>query len=149
MLLPPCGDFVLRRNNKPLVLLTGGVGITPAISMLNVEAGSDRDIHFIHAALNSDAHAFKDHVNQLAAANSNITPLYIYSNPCADCKPDAEGFVTAELIAAQLPEDRDVELYFLGPKPFMGAVYKIAKELGVPEGQIHYEFFGPEEELAA
>jgi nitric oxide dioxygenase len=148
-LLPPCGNFVLRRNDKPLILLTGGVGITPAISMLNVEAGSNRDIRFIHAALDSKTHAFKDHVDQLAAANSNISPVYVYSEPCVDCKPDVAGFVTAELIAAHLPEDRDVEFYFLGPKPFMGAVYKIAQELGVPAGQIHYEFFGPEEELAA
>ena len=57
--------------------------------------------------------------------------------------------MTADLIAAQLPEDRDVEFYFLGPKPFMGAVFKIATELGVPEGQIHYEFFGPDEGLVA
>mgnify|MGYP006323355607 FL=1 len=77
------------------------------------------------------------------------TSLYIYSEPGVDCQPDAEGFVTADLIAAQLPEDRDVEFYFLGPKPFMGAVFKIATELGVPEGQIHYEFFGPDEGLVA
>jgi nitric oxide dioxygenase len=31
----------------------------------------------------------------------------------------------------------------------MGAVFKIATGLGVPEGQIHYEFFGPDEELVA
>lgn len=148
-LLPPCGDFTLRRNGKPLVLLTAGVGITPAISMLNVEAQSTRDIRFIHAAINSDMHAFKAHVNQVAAANSKITSLYIYSEPGVDCQPDAEGFVTADLISAQLPEDRDVEFYFLGPKPFMGAVFKIATELGVPEGQIHYEFFGPDEGLVA
>ncbi len=53
----PSGDFTLRKNTKPLILLTGGVGITPAISMLNTEAGSRRDIRFTHAALNRDAHA--------------------------------------------------------------------------------------------
>src|SRR5690606_20900709 len=124
---------------------------TPAISMLNVEAGSGngRDIRFIHAALNSQVHAFKAHVDQLAAANSNISPYYVYSEPSADCKPHSSGFVTAEQIAAQLPEDRDVEFYFLGPKPFMVAMFQIAKKLGVPPTQVHYEFFGPMEELEA
>lgn len=149
MLMPPCGNFVLRRNRKPLVLVTGGVGITPAISMLNVEAKSNREVRFIHASLNTQAHAFKNHVDQLAANNPNISPVYIYSEPSADCHAHATGFVTRELIAEQLPHDRDVEFYFLGPKPFMQQVAKIARELGVPEAQVHYEFFGPEEALVA
>tara|TARA_R110002049_G_scaffold161450_5_gene327003 strand:+ start:3910 stop:5091 length:1182 start_codon:yes stop_codon:yes gene_type:complete len=148
-LLPPSGQFVLRRNDKPLVLLTGGVGITPAISMVNVEASSGREVRFIHAALNSKVHAFKAHVDQLVAANSNISALYVYSDPEPDCAPHATGFVTEDMLAAQLPEDRDVELYFLGPKPFMSAMLKIARNLGVPPSQIHYEFFGPTEELEA
>ncbi|WDE08563.1 NO-inducible flavohemoprotein [Thalassomonas viridans] len=148
-LLPPCGDFTLRKNNKPLVLLTGGVGITPAISMLNSEAGSGRDIRFIHAALDSNVHAFKAHVDQLASKHEHISPLYVYSNPQEHCRPHATGFITEELIARQLPEDRDVEFYFLGPVPFMKAALKIAKNLGLPESQVHYEFFGPSEELVA
>lgn len=148
-LRPPRGDFVLRKNDKPLILLTGGVGITPAISMLNTEASSEREIRFIHAAINSKVHAFKDHVDQLAIANSNVSPLYIYSEPEENCRPHETGFVTKELIAAQLPEDKDVEFYFLGPVPFMSAVLKITKELGVPQSQVHYEFFGPTEELVA
>ncbi|MEZ8801222.1 NO-inducible flavohemoprotein [Vibrio splendidus] len=148
-LLPPCGDFTLRKNKRPLVLLTGGVGITPAISMLNAEAGSGRDIRFIHAALNADVHAFKTHVDQLAVDHDHIAPFYVYSEPSPSCQPHAEGFISKDLIAAQLPHDLDVEFYFLGPKPFMAAALKIAKELGLPDSQIHYEFFGPVEELAA
>jgi nitric oxide dioxygenase len=148
-LLPPAGRFVLRRNAKPLVLLTGGVGITPAVSMLNVEAASGREIRFIHAALNSKVHAFKAHVDQLAAANDNVSALYVYNEPTSECMPHASGFVTADLVASQLPEDRDVEFYFLGPKPFMVSMLRIARELGVPPSQVHFEFFGPTEELEA
>jgi len=145
----PAGDFTLCKNDKPLVLLTAGVGITPAISMLNSEAGSDRNIHFIHAALNSDVHAFKDHVEQLTSQYKNVAPLYIYSDPKAHCQPHSTGFITEQLIAQQLPADRDVEFYFLGPIPFMRAALKIATGLGIPASQIHYEFFGPSEELLA
>ncbi|GGQ14900.1 NO-inducible flavohemoprotein [Shewanella litoralis] len=145
----PSGDFTLRKNAKPLVLLTGGVGITPAISMLNTAAGSGRDIRFIHAAINSDVHAFKQHVDTLAAANNNIKPLYIYSQPQAHCQPHATGFIDASFIEAQLPANRDVELYVLGPIGFMKAALAIATSLGVPASQIHYEFFGPAESLTA
>lgn len=148
-LLAPCGDFTLRRNDKPLVLLTAGVGITPAISMLGAAADSGRDIRFIHAAINSDVHAFKDYVDQLASNNEHISPFYIYSHPEKNCQPHAEGYITKELIEQQLPADCDVEFYFLGPKPFMQAALKIAKELGIPDEQIHYEFFGPSEDLTA
>ena len=145
----PAGDFTLRKNNKPLVLLTGGVGITPAISMLNSEVDSGREIRFIHAAINSKVNAFMDHVNQLAANNDKILPLYVYSNPEQNCQPDATGFITEELIAQHLPDDRDVEFYFLGPLPFMRAALKIANDLKIPPAQIHYEFFGPSEDLIA
>ena len=147
-LLPPCGDFVLRKNNKPLVLLTGGVGITPAISMLNAEANSNRNIHFIHAALNSQVHAFKEHVDELSNGSRNISTYYLYSEPTDICKPDGRGFITSELIASLIPDNRDVEYYVLGPKPFMSAALKIAKELRIPKEQVHYEFFGPSEALA-
>ncbi|MGX9460834.1 NO-inducible flavohemoprotein [Shewanella sp. A14] len=149
MLRSPCGDFVLRKNAKPLILVTGGVGISPAISMLNTEAGSGRDIRFIHAVNNSDAHAFKQHVDQLSMTHDHIKPLYIYSQPKPHCQPHATGFIDASLIAEQLPADRDVEFYLLGPIGFMQAALAIATDLGVPENQIHYEFFGPSEALMA
>lgn len=148
-ILAPCGDFVLRQNNKPLVLLTAGVGITPAISMLNTEAGSNRPIHFIHAALDSQTHAFKAHVNYLAGTHNSIKPCYIYSNPNESCEPHHTGFINQELISQQLGNNNDVELYLLGPKPFMQSALKIAQDIGVPHSQIHYEFFGPKEELIA
>jgi len=42
-----------------------------------------------------------------------------------------------------LPESRDVDAYFLGPKGFMAAMKRQLKAAGVPDAQVHYEFFGP------
>ncbi len=147
-LLAPCGEFVLQDSGKPLVLVSGGVGITPALSMLNAAAASGRRIEFIHAALNSDVHAFREHVDATAQQHGNVRPFYLYNEALPQDKPHAQGFITAELLASRLPADRDVDLYFLGPKPFMQAVYRIAQELGVPAAQTRFEFFGPKEELA-
>ncbi len=148
-LLPPCGNFTLRQNKKPLVLLTGGVGITPAISMLNTEAASGREIRFIHAAINSKTHAFKEHVDALAAKHEHISACYVYNEPTTECQPHAKGFINQTLIASQLPNDKDVELYFVGPKAFMIEAFNISRALGLAEDQVHYEFFGPAEALAS
>jgi nitric oxide dioxygenase len=148
----PCGDFLLEQPvdaQRPLVLVTGGVGITPAMSMLEAAAPSGRPIRFIHAARHGGVHAFRERVDQIAARHDNVEVLYVYDQPRADDRPHATGMVTRELLAQQLPEDRDVDLYFLGPKPFMQAVYRNGLALGVAQDRLRYEFFGPLEELRA
>ena len=146
-LLPPSGEFTLSEHQRPLVLLTAGVGITPAISMLDATAVSEREIQFIHCAINSRVHAFRDHVDEMAEQHDNVRPHYIYSEPLPDDEAHGKGLISRETLDQLLPEDRDVDLYFLGPKPFMRSVRRIVNDLGVPRDQVRYEFFGPLEEL--
>lgn len=148
--LPPCGDFVLDASStRPLVFVTAGVGITPAMSMLETVASTGRPVHFIHAAQHSAVHAFRDRVDALAQAHPNVQPLYLYDQPRPGCAPHRVGRVSTDLLAGLLPEDRNVDLYFLGPKPFMQQVFASAKALHIPESQVRFEFFGPLEALAA
>lgn len=148
-LLPPSGEFTLNHHSRPLVLLTAGVGITPAISMLEATAISDREIHFIHCALNSRVHAFRARVDEMAEQHENVRPHYIYSEPLPGDMAHGEGLITSDTLSRLLPEDHDVDLYFLGPKPFMQSVWHISKSLRIPANQVHYEFFGPAEALEA
>lgn len=144
----PAGEFTLDATaTRPLVLVTGGVGITPAMSMLESAAASGRPIRFIHAARHGGVHAFRERVDLLAAAHDNVRALYVYDAPRDGDEPHEVGYVTDALLARHLPEDRDVDLYLLGPKPFMQAVYRAGRALGVPTAQLRYEFFGPAEEL--
>ncbi|WP_205665190.1 NO-inducible flavohemoprotein [Caldimonas tepidiphila] len=149
--LAPCGDFVLDAEapaSRPLLLVTGGVGITPAMSMLEAAAPSGRPIRFVHAARHGGFHAFRDRVQALAAEHRNVRPVFLYDEPRAGGElPHVGGRISAELLAQQLPADRDVDLYFLGPKPFMQAVYAAALSLGVPAERMRHEFFGPLEAL--
>jgi nitric oxide dioxygenase len=148
----PCGDFTLDAQapaTRPLLLVTGGVGITPAMSMLESVAASGRPIRFIHAARNGGVHAFRARVDELAAQHPNVSVTYVYDQPRPEDNPHATGRVTPELLAQQLPADRDVDLYFLGPKPFMQAVYRDGLALGVAANRLRYEFFGPLEDLEA
>lgn len=144
----PAGEFTLDAQAKrPLVLVTGGVGITPAMAMLESAAASGRPIRFIHAARHGGVHAFRARVDALAAAHANVDAFYVYDTPRDGDAPHAVGLIGEDLLASQLPTDRDVDLYLLGPKPFMRAVYRSGRALGIPEQQLRYEFFGPAEEL--
>ncbi|MBB3193577.1 NO-inducible flavohemoprotein [Roseateles terrae] len=148
--LPPCGDFLLDvESPRPLVLVTAGVGVTPAMSMLEAVAASGRPVHFIHAAQHSGVHAFRSRVDALAQAHPNVQPTYLYDQPRPECAPHRVGRLSTELLAELLPQDRNVDLYFLGPKPFMQQVLASARALEIPAGQVRYEFFGPLEDLAA
>lgn len=147
---PPCGEFVLDSSELPLVLVSAGVGTTPLISMLDHAIHTGRPIVYLHATQNRQAHAFREHVENLAAQHPQLCHAFIYETAEPGDEPHHTGRLSAELLSRYLPEARDqLELYFLGPKPFMQDVYQAALMLGVPEERVHFEFFGPHEQLAA
>lgn len=152
---PPCGEFFLNTNDKherPLVLLAAGVGITPIMSILKtaLEAMPEREIIFIHGCLNEDVQAFKAAIDKLAEANAKLTVHYRYNEPAANGVKregnSSTGFVDAELIESLSPT-RNADYYFCGPKPFMVNIYHELLTWGIPASQVHFEFFGPREEL--
>ena len=144
-LFPPAGEFTLTHSEKPLVLISGGVGITPTLPMLEAALATRRPIHFIHCARNADVHAFRTWVDELAAQHPQLQRFYCYAEQHAAA--DHVGLLTEDVLAQWLPADRDVDAYFLGPKGFMGAVKRQLKALGVPQSQSRYEFFGPAADL--
>jgi len=154
---PPCGEFILdvaAESENPLVLISGGVGITPLLSMLHavVEAGVDREVHFIHAARNGRVHAFADEVRQLAERHGRVHVHICYDEPTDDDRAagrfDTEGRVDLSLLKRVLPSPAG-DFYFCGPMPFMHAVGSALKQWGVDDARIHYECFGPLQPLGA
>jgi ferredoxin-NADP reductase len=64
----PAGEFYLDdRSTRPVVLLSGGVGLTPTISILEhlVDRGVPRDVWFVHAPLFGRHHAMKRYVQEV------------------------------------------------------------------------------------
>ena len=143
-LAPPAGEFVLANSDKPLVLISGGVGITPTLAMLDAALLGTRPVHFIHFARNRSAHAFRAAIEARNARHAQLKRFYVYDEHADEAQaPHAVGLLSSAQLAECLPVSRDVDAYFLGPKPFMRHVKKQLRELGVPEAQTRYEFFGP------
>ncbi|MFZ5491719.1 MAG: NO-inducible flavohemoprotein [Pseudomonadota bacterium] len=141
-LFPPAGDFVLKPGERPLALISGGVGITPTLPMLHAAHEQRRPVTFVHFARSAAVHAFRDWVDDLVARSPQARRFYCHEE-AGGAPIDAHGRVTAELLARALPQARDMEAYFVGPPPFMAAVRRLLGELGVPAPQMHWEFFGP------
>jgi ferredoxin-NADP reductase len=144
----PAGGFNLQRDsNRPVVLLSGGVGITPVLSMLHTLAKQGtRPTWFVHACENGEQHAYKDEVKTVSAKHDNVQHRFAYRQPlAADQLGDdyhVAGLVSKALLQSLLPID-NYEFYLCGPGGFMQACYDILVELGVADDSIHYEFFGP------
>jgi nitric oxide dioxygenase len=153
---PPCGEFILDPAlcaNRPIVLLSGGIGITPIMAMLKSLAHrrAETPIYFIHAARNSRVHALADEVRRIAIEMPNIRTHFRYDAPHADdvkkrlC--DSAGLVDGDFLREWLPTN-DADFYFCGPKPFMTSVFHALKEWGVDESRMHFEFFGPRDDIS-
>ncbi|WP_349970459.1 NO-inducible flavohemoprotein [Pseudomonas caspiana] len=143
-LFPPSGEFTLTASDKPLVLISGGVGITPTLAMLDAALATSRPIHFIHCARNGGVHAFRDWVDGLVVRHPQLKRFYCYAeDDGVSPAGDAVGLLDQARLEQWLPKERDLDVYFLGPKSFMQVVKRQLKAAGVPEKQSRFEFFGP------
>jgi len=145
----PTGHFFLdMARATPVVLISGGVGITPMLSMANaiLEGDSNREVWFFHGCRNRDEHIQKAYVEGLAANHTNFRLHVCYSRPGPE---DAEGRdyqhpgrVAPELLKELLPSN-NFEFFLCGNGAFMKSITDGLEAWGVPEKDVHFEAFGP------
>ncbi|WP_271853487.1 NO-inducible flavohemoprotein [Planococcus maritimus] len=133
----PAGEFVLDvKRDTPVAFVSGGVGITPMMSMFETVATQtpERPVSFLHAARNETVHAFDKDIQQYVATMDNAKYKTLYSD-------DPQGYITRELLEDMI--DVNGEVYVCGPVPFMEKMISELRVIGMTDAQIHYEFFGP------
>lgn len=145
----PAGHFFLDMSRtSPIVLVAGGVGITPMLSMAHaiVAAGAKREAWFFLGVRNRREHIHKTELEKLAAENECIRLHICYSKPGPDDVKGRdyqhEGRVSAELFKEVLPSS-NFEFYLCGPGAFMKSITDGLEAWGVPEKDVHFEAFGP------
>lgn len=147
----PSGDFVLDQTcTRPLVLISGGVGLTPMMSMLEtaIKEQPDREVIFIHAARSGKYHAMKNRVEEVSIKHKQVTHYTVYDSPAEDDTYHKAGYIDYEWLSSILPTN-DAAFYFCGPKGFMRATYQNLKKFNVADTDIHFEIFGPAEDITA
>lgn len=137
----PAGDFCLDLSqDTPVTLISGGVGITPMMSMFETIAKKtpERPVAFLHSARTRRHQAFNERVNELANTLPNASAKALYSE-------EGDGFITREFLEEKVLAGSDI--FVCGPTPFMQVVISYLYALGHPEEKVHFEFFGPKAEL--
>ncbi len=144
----PGGQFYLdTRAESPVVLVSGGVGITPMLSMLNdiVRSGSRRETWFFFGATNRSEHIQHDHLARVAAENRNVHLVFADSQPSPGSRPGVDyhvaGRVTIDLLREKLPSP-NYDVFLCGPPPMMQTLIPALETWGVPKERIHFEAFG-------
>lgn len=149
----PAGDFFLQPAIKrPMVLMAGGIGITPMMSIMRhavyegLRTRNFRPIWLFYAARSVSDRAFDAELVELVkAAQGNIRIVRVLSDPTgATPRKDyeASGYIDMNLLRAVLPFD-DFDFHLCGPSPFMQGIYDGLRGLNIADKRIHAEAFGP------
>jgi ferredoxin-NADP reductase/MOSC domain-containing protein YiiM/ferredoxin len=148
----PRGSFLLRSGERPVILLSGGIGATPVLAMLHalVATRSTRQVFWLHAARDREHHPFASEVNRLILALTRGRSYVCYSKPGSGDKMgrdfDATGHISRSAFdAAGVP--RNAEVYLCGPNHFMAEMKEELTSYGVAPAQIHVEIFNGGESM--
>ena len=148
----PRGSFMLRPGERPVVLLSAGIGATPVLAMLYALAAerSTRQVLWLHAARDGEHHPFAAEVRRLMLALTHGRSYVCYSRPGSRDKMgkdfDATGHLSRSVFdEASVPREADV--YLCGPNRFMADMKKALATLGVAPERIHVEIFNGSESM--
>lgn len=145
----PSGKFYLDVEvERPVVLISGGIGITPMLAMARVltHINDQREIYFFFGCRSGVDHMFREEVIELQKQNPNMRLHICYSRPNeSDVKGEHYNHhsrVTIDLMKVVLPSS-NFEYYLCGPGPFMDSLVAGLYEWGVPKKDVKFEAFGP------
>ncbi len=148
----PAGHFYIDQSDAPVVLIGGGIGITPMLSMLNwcLTAQPGRELWLFYGVRNRAELVMQAHLQALAAHHANFHLHLCLSNPQAGeldmhhAGPvqHHHSRVDVALLRRLLPL-KPYHFYLCGPTTLLQSLVPALEDWGVPEGRIHFEAFGP------
>lgn len=138
----PMGGFYLRDVTRPALLLAGGTGLAPLLSMLEhlAQRPPDHPVHLLYGVTTDQDLVHLDTLEDYA----EVIPGFTFDHCVADAASTArnKGFVTS-LIDSSTLYDGDVDVYLCGPPAMVEGVRGHIASLGVTPASFHYEKFTP------
>jgi ferredoxin-NADP reductase len=148
----PRGSFILQSGERPVVLLSAGIGATPVLAMLYAlaAAGSTRQIFWLHAARDRQHHPFGPEVRRLMRALTDGRSHVCYTRPGAHDMMGEDFDATGRLSRSVFDElgiPREADVYLCGPNSFMADMKAALAALDVAPERIHVEIFNGGESM--
>jgi ferredoxin-NADP reductase len=142
----PRGSFVLQPGERPIVLLSAGIGATPVLAMLHalVAARSTRQILWLHTARDGQHHPFAGEVRRLMSALTNGRSYICYTRPASTDRTGEDFNATGRFsrpVFEELGLPRNADVYLCGPTRFMAEMKEALTALGVAPERIYIEIF--------
>ncbi|GAA2569901.1 hybrid-cluster NAD(P)-dependent oxidoreductase [Streptomyces roseoviolaceus] len=149
----PLGDFSTARHpSSKYLFLSGGVGITPSMSMTRTlyDLADPADVVFVHSARTPGDIVFRHELDLIAATAPNIRVVHI----CEEDRPYApwggyRGRLTLETLQQIAPDFLEREVFTCGPAPYTAAVHRMLSDAGLDMDHYHQESFTFETQVAA
>jgi len=148
----PRGSFILQSGERPLVLLSAGIGVTPMLAMLYALAAapSTQPVLWLHGARDRQHHSFAAEVRRLVRTLRHGRSYVCYSRPASRDKMGEDFDATGHLSRSVFDEvgvPRDADVYLCGPNRFMAEMKAALATMGVAPERIHVEIFSGSESM--
>jgi ferredoxin-NADP reductase len=144
----PAGHFHIEHSDAPVVLVGGGIGITPMLSMLNwcLAEQPGREVWLFYGVRHSQELVTREHLEALADIHPHFHLHLCLSQPGPQDVPGLRyqhhGRVDVDLLRRLLPL-KPYHFYICGPTPLLESLVPALEDWGVPDARIHFEAFGP------
>jgi len=148
----PRGSFILQSGERPVVLLSAGIGATPVLAMLYALAAarSTRQVLWLHAARDREHHPFASEVRRLMLALTQGRSYVCYSRPGPLDRIGEDFDATGHMSRSVFDEigfPREADVYLCGPTRFMADMKEALVSVGVRPNRIHVELFNGSESM--
>ena len=141
----PSGEFVLPQASlSKLLFLSGGIGATPAMSMVRAlfDRAEDRDVLFLHSARSPADIVFRDELALMARRLPRLRVAHVVERTDGEPGwPGLTGRLDGRMLAMLAPDVTEREIYCCGPAPYMAAVRAMLDAAGLDRGRYHEESF--------
>ena len=142
----PQGKFTFSGSEaESIVLIGGGVGVTPLMSVVRylADIGWTKDIYLLLSYRNPTDFIFRQELEALRQRHANLHLTVTMTRGDDGQWNGPKGRLSKELIAQSVPDIVTRRVHVCGPDAMMQSVVGMLKELGVPDAQVKREAFGP------
>jgi len=143
----PYGAFLFGYDTPKIAFLTGGIGVTPVRSMFKYLFDTngqgrrpDQQLTVFYGSMTEDGIVYKDEFDEFERSLAGMRVLHVITNATESWK-GYSGFITADVVRAELPDPREWTYYIVGPPPMITAMRKVMEQLEIPKSQTVIESF--------